>query len=376
MTSTAKKRSIEEPGDLHGLLGQVVARRFRVLGLRHSGPRSTVYEAEPPGVGRCRRALKVLGLPEAREPEALERLHGQVDRVRGLEHPHLEQVYELGTLPDGAPYLVTEYLPLDSLDDALAHGGRQPAARAMQVVAAAAEGLAALHELGVVHGDVRPEHVLVSPARDGFARVVLADAGIAARLESRIPASVRGPLAYLSPQRVRGGRATAADDVYALGVLAYLLMTGQLPFPQDDERARGVSADPVERVRWLHEHALPIRPAEVVSKPTFGAQVEAVIGRALAKDPAHRYADAASLLTALDRAQAFEGGADLAGLFHGQTPAPRAPTPPPEDPFTPAPEAFEAPPLPRPQLSAPPTTPVWMWAIAGIAIGGLLALIL
>ncbi len=356
-------------------MGQVVARRFRVLSLRHAGPRSTVYETEPPGVGRCRRALKVLTLPEAREPEALERLHGHVDRVRMVEHPHLERAYELGTLPDGTPYLVTEWLPLDTLDDAQAHGGRPPAARALQVVASVAEGLAALHAQGLVHGDVRPEHVMVQPARDGYARVVLTDAGISARLEARIPLTLNGPLAYLSPQRVRGGRATAPDDVYALGVLAYHLLTGHSPFAADDERARGVSPDPIERVRWLHEHALPIRPRDRVPKPEFGQQVEAVLGRALAKDPAHRYVDGAALLSALDRAQAFEGGGDLAGLFHGQTPAPRAPTPAPSGERTPEPAYFEGPTeLPPPSGGA--REMVWGWAAAGVALGGLLAWIL
>jgi len=368
----ASKRTIEDPRDLHGLLGQVVARRFRVLSLRHAGPRGTVYEAEPPGVGRCRRALKVLGLPEAREPEAIERLHGHVDRARTLEHPHLERVFELGTLPDGAPYLVCEWLPLDSLDDALAHGGRPPAARALQVMAAAAEALSALHAVGVVHGDVRPEHVLVSPARDGYARVVLSDAGIAASLEARIPTTVAGPLSYLSPQRVRGMRATAADDVYAVGVLSYLLLTGSLPFEPDDERARGVSPDPAERVRWLHEHALPVRPRERVSKPEFGQQVEAVIGRALAKDPAHRYVDGGALLAAMDRAQAFEGGGDLAGLFHGHTPAPRAPTPAPEGPETPAPVEV-AEPLDLPAPPSKPRIPLWSWAAAGLTLGAIVA---
>lgn len=356
-------------------MGQVVARRFRVLSLRHAGPRSTVYEVEPPGVGRCRRALKVLGLPEAREPEAIERLHGHVDRVRALEHPHLERTYELGTLTDGTPYLVTEWLPLDSLDDAIAHGGRPPPARAVQVVASVAEGLAALHAQGVVHGDVRPEHVLVSPARDGYARVVLVDAGISARLEARVSRTLHGPLAYLSPQRGRGGRATAPDDVYALGVLAYQLLTGHAPFAANDERAKGVSHDPVERVRWLHEHALPIRPRDRVSKPEFGQQVEAVIGRALAKDPAHRYVDGAALLTALDRAQAFEGGGDLVGLFHGQAPAPRTPTPAPAGEPTPTPAYYQEPAPPAPPGGGARQT-VWAWAAAGVAIGGLLAWLL
>ncbi len=364
-------KSIEDPADLYGVLGQVVARRFRVLALQHAGPRGHVYEVEPPGVGQSRRALKVLGLPEAREPEAIERLHVHVDRVQGLEHPHAERVYELGTLPDGAAYLVTEWLPFDSLDDAIAHGGRLPLARALQVVAAVAEGLAALHQRGVVHGDVRPEHVLVSPAREGYARVVLVDGGIAARLETRLPPGLKGPLAFLSPQRAKG-RVSASDDVYALGALAYFLLTGVHPFEADDPRGRAASLDPVERVRWLHENALPIRLARRAPVPDLDPQVEAVVGRALAKDVAVRYEDGGAFLQALDEAQAGRGETRLEGLFTDEA-APTASAAPP----APAPR----PPLPRVKVLETPIplpasgsrTGVWVYVVVGVVVGALLA---
>ncbi len=369
---------MEDSADLHGLVGQIVARRFRVLALRHAGPHSVVYEVEPPGVGHARRALKVLGLPEAREPDSLDRLQGHVDRVKTFEHPHLERVYELGTLPDGAPFLVTEWLHLDSLDDALAHHGRPPVARAMQVVGAVAEGLAALHEQGVVHGDVRPQHVLVSAARDGYSRVVLVDSGIATRLEARLPPGLDGPLAYLSPQRIRGARPTPADDIYALGVLAWLLLVGELPFVAGDPRAAAVSPDPAERIRWLHENALPDRPSSRLVASEISPRLEAVVGRALAKDNATRYADAQAFLHDFDRAQAYEGDADLSGLFHAGdeelgslTPPPPTPTPAPvardEEP---PPEPFELPPLPARR------GPVWPWVAIGVAIGSVLAWLL
>lgn len=349
-----------QPLDLHGLVDQVVAGRFRVLSVRHAGPRSLVYEAEPPGVGQSRRALKVIGRPEAREPEALDRLRQFVEATRGLQHPGLERVHEIGTLPDETPWILTEWLPLTTLDDTLAHAGRLPTARGLEVVGEVAEALDALHGRGLCHGDVRPAHVLVSPTRNGFDRVVLTDAGVAAQLQSPLPRGVEGALAYLAPERLAGGDATPASDVYALGVLAWHLLAGRLPFRPDDSRARGAGPDPAERVRWLHLYAPPQRPSRHLREPDFPPAVDIVVERALAKDPARRYPDARAFIEALERAL-------LA----------RSPDPEPEiEEAPPAADDDDTLPEPAPAVAATAATPppgrLRRWWLAGAAAGVLL----
>ncbi len=364
------------PADLHRLIGTVVSRRFRVLDVLHGGPHGTLYEVEPPGVGRSRRALKTLERPEAREPEALARLRRFVERARDLDDPHVARVHGVDTLPDGTPYLVAEWLPLGTLDDHLAHHGDLPFARIADLLRGVAAGLAALHARGLVHGDLRPGHVLVNPDRYGFERIVLIDAGLAPALEPAPGPAVDEALLHRAPERIAGRPPSAAADVYAFGVLAWRLLAGRLPVAPGDPRAAAVGPDPAAQVRWLHLHAAPERPSAQLSAPSFGPALEAVIGRALAKRPADRYPDGCALLDALDEVLDADDvepaveidDADLERLFGDATPAPPAELPA----ATPPPPADEIaePPAAEPTPARHPLTP---WALAGLALGAAIA---
>ncbi len=375
----ARRLSAETPppADLHRLIGTVVSRRFRVLDVLHGGPHGTLYEVEPPGVGRSRRALKTLERPEAREPEALARLRRFAERARDLDDPHVARVHGVDTLPDGTPYVVSEWLPLGTLDDHLAHHGDLPFARVVDLLRGVAQGLAALHGRGLVHGDLRPGHVLVNPDRYGFERIVLVDAGLAAALDPAPGPAVDEALLHRAPERIAGRPPSPAADVYAFGVLAWRLLAGRAPFAPDDPRAAAVGPDPAAQLRWLHLHAAPERPSLHRTAPPFGPALEAVIGRALAKRPAERYPDGCALLDALDEVlddDALEPAievddADLDRLFQDATPVappPAAATPPPA---APAPREAE-----RPE-PAPARHPLVPWALAGLAAGALIAIL-
>lgn len=281
------------------LVGQVVAGRFRILAQRYAGPHSRVYEVEPPSVGHARRALKLRCTPEAREPAASDRLGTLAEVARGLDSPHVEEIFGCGRLPDDTPYLLTEWLALPTLAEWLDAERGINLGRALQVIRAVAAGLGALHSRGLVHGDVRPEHILVEPGVGQFERVVLIDAGLDAALDLPPARNLTGTLAHRAPERLRGGPATPAADVYALGVLAWHLIAGRLPFTADDLRAAKTSADPAERVQWLHLNAKPRRPSSLPSVEA-DARVESVIGRSLAKAPGQRPADGDAFLDLLD----------------------------------------------------------------------------
>ncbi|MCB9523233.1 MAG: serine/threonine protein kinase [Myxococcales bacterium] len=348
-----------QPLTSDGLVGQILAGRMRVLDRVHAGPRSRIYEVEPPGVGEVRRALKVLCAPEAREPEVYERLQTLADVDRGIDHPHLERVFTCGRLSDDTPYLACEWLPLPSLASVLKVEGGVDRARALQIIEAVAAALGALHARGLVHGDVRPEHVLVAPGVGGFERVVLVDAGVDAALDTPPSRSLTGALAYRAPERLDGATASAAADLYALGVMSWQLITGRLPFRPDDLRAAGVAADPAERLRWLHHNALPLRPS-VAGGALLPPAVEAVIGRAMAKDPRQRPSDADRFLDALDAARAGLSADDGEAWFHA----------PPRQATDPSLPAIQPPPPPE------PAEPEWVapvglapWLAAGLACG-------
>lgn len=380
MNAERLDRQRTPPIDRHGLVGSVVSRRFRVLDLCHGGPHGSVYEVEPPGVGRARRALKTLDLPEARFPGAVERLRHYVEATRDLDHPNLERLYGVEALPDGTPFILSEWVALASLDDHLSHHGSLPLARALDVLRGIAAGLAALHTRGVPHGDLRPAHVLVAPSRFGFDRVLLIDAAVAPSLDPRPGPALDDGLIFRAPERIAGRPPSPAADVYALGVLGWTLLTGRAPFLPDDVRCAQLGPDPAARVRWLHLHAAPVRPAQVIERPLFGPALEAVIGRAMAKRPTERFPDARAFLEAFEEALAPMDAADLLEAcdslvleLFDQTPAPPAAL----DATATLGEAATPPHLARAVTSARGAAlrPVSFWLAAGAITGAALAVL-
>ena len=345
------------------LIGEVVAGRFRILSRHHAGARSRIYEVEPPSVGHARRALKVLCAPEAREPAVFDRLSTLAEVARGLHHPHVEEIHGSGRMPDDTPYVLSEWLPLPTLTTWLEAERSIDPVRTLQIIRAVASGLGALHGRGLVHGDVRPEHILVEPGIGRFERVVLIDAGLDVALDTPPARNLTGTLAHRAPERLRGGSATPAADLYSLGVLAWRLLAGRLPFTADDLRAANAGADPALRLRWLHQNVRPRRPSELPGVEA-DARIEAIVGRALAKRPSSRPRDGDAFLDLLDDALAV----------------PTAP--PPGRWFAEAPAEASDPHFPtlHPSTVAPPASTVspvgWTpWAGAGFTFGILGALL-
>ncbi len=284
------------------LVQRVVASRFRVIDLHAMGTTCAVYEVEPPGVGHARRALKVLRPLETREPQAMERLEWFIRRFSELKHPHLEQVFELGYLADETPFLLTEWLPGVTLDQYLQEHGTLSAAQAMMILRQVAQGLAKMHEAGLVHGDVLPQHILLM-GHASIERAVLTNAGITSRLQTALPRNLKGPIAFWAPERLNGMAATIASDVYALGVLTYLLFSGQLPFLPEDTRASLAGSDPAARICWLHLNAEPPKLVPIAQEAEFLPQLEALIERSMAKGAGDRFLDACGFLDALNALQ-------------------------------------------------------------------------
>ena len=237
------------------------------------------------GVGEVWRAVDlVLGLPVAvkllraeyaQHPEVLIRFRAEARHAGSVSHPGIAQVYDYGE--DGAadsPYLVMELVDGPSLAGVLAAGPLNPA-ETMDVLAQAAAGLQAAHAAGLVHRDVKPGNLLACPAR----QVKITDFGIAYAAWSA-PITQAGALvgtpAYLAPERIAGGPATPASDLYALGVVGYQCLTGEVPFG-------GIPPE----VTAAHQHrTLPPLPR------TVPAGVAGLILELTGKDPEARPASA------------------------------------------------------------------------------------
>ena len=231
-------------------------------------------------------AVKVLHAHVRNDPAYRERFHAEARAASQLDHPSLVRVIDFGEEPasSGAPgmlWLAMEMLEGGTLDDRLAVEKRLPLAQALAIVLDIAGGLAHAHTRGIVHGDVKPGNVmLVARADDDGVlreRAKLCDFGLARVVRDTVD-EVRGTPAYMSPEQCTGEPVDARSDVYALGVLLFELVTGELPFASDD---------PAE-ILCHHLVTEPPAPSSRIDTP-LPARLDIVVARAMAKEPEYRY---------------------------------------------------------------------------------------
>ena len=271
----------------------VLDERFRVLGHLGGGGMGEVYLAEQVSLGR-KVALKVLRREVGQQPGMSERFRREARLLSSVEHPAVVRVIDFGQSQEGT-CLVMELAEGETLLQALEAGPLDPE-RGRRVLVQLAEGLAAIHEKGIIHRDLKPENVVLTPsARGGQARLL--DFGIARLVEPDPDARglsqvgvVLGTPEYLSPEQAMGAPLDARSDLYSLGVLAYRMLCGQLPFQGPNARdylVQHVSASP--------RPLLQLAP-QVASQPGLAA----VVMRLLAKDPQARPQSAHDLVRALE----------------------------------------------------------------------------
>jgi serine/threonine-protein kinase len=240
-------------------------------------------------------AVKLLRPEYADHPDTLERFRAEAKHAGSLTHPCVARVYDYGNAgPAVPPYLVMEYVNGPSLADMLAVDPVHPVL-ALDVAAQAAAGLDAAHRIGLVHRDVKPGNILVGA--DGLVKIT--DFGIAHAAGSAPitgPGLVMGTTQYMAPERIAGGQATPASDLYALGILIYECLTGLPPYD-------GGTAEVMAGHLYL-----PMPPLPAGVPPELGE----LITRLTAKDPAARLSDAAevaAIATRLRDALAADAGA-------------------------------------------------------------------
>jgi hypothetical protein len=246
-------------------------------------------------------ALKFLPHEAAANQALLERFHGEVRVARQVSHPNVCRVYDIGEV-DGMPYLSMEYIDGEDLASLLRRIGRLPADKALEAARKICAGLAAAHDRGVIHRDLKPQNIMMNKRGE----VLIMDFGLAALAGSLTGIEARnGTPAYMAPEQLKGAEVTARSDIYALGLVLYEIFTGKRPFEA------GSLQELIEKQESLELTSMSTLAADV--EPA----VERVVRRCLDPDPAKRPASALSVSAALP------GGDPLAAaLAAGETPSP------------------------------------------------------
>ncbi|MEZ4221827.1 MAG: serine/threonine-protein kinase [Polyangiaceae bacterium] len=230
-------------------------------------------------------ALKVLRQELAREQRQVVRFLREARAAVRLESEHVARVLDVGTLPDGAPYMVMEYLEGEDLAQRLARSGPLAPQEVAGYLLEACDGLAEAHSAGIVHRDVKPANLFLARGKDGAERLRVLDFGIAKAAESESDGDFSstetggwvGSPRYMSPEQMRPRlEVDARTDIWALGITAYELMSGASPFEG-------------ESMSEICAAVLHVDPAPIHERVDLPRALGEAVMRCLQKDPAHRY---------------------------------------------------------------------------------------
>jgi beta-lactam-binding protein with PASTA domain len=341
------------------LIDRVFDKRYVIKRKLGSGGMADVYLAEDQELGR-RVALKLLDERHASDEQFVERFRREAQSAAGLNHPNIVSIFDRGRA-EGTYYIAMEYLDGRTLKELLVRNGPTPIPIAIDYARQILGALAFAHRNGIVHRDIKPHNIVVG----GDGRLKVTDFGIARSGTSQMTevGSIVGTAQYLSPEQARGAPVDPRSDLYSLGVVLYEMLTGKVPFTGDT---------PVE-IAMKHLSQVPKPPSEW--RPDVPHDLDAVVMRALAKDPEQRYGSAEEMDADLARVargvsvsretedamtQVLAG----AGISSAQTMVqrPRAVAPP-------APPVYRA---PSPYYEEPqPGRSIWPWLLAlGLIIAG------
>ena len=277
------------PEDRVDRTGQVIGQRFRIDALIGRGAMAEVYRALDLAT-QIYVAVKILKKSLSGDPAAKLRFTREADVQAKLRHRNIAALYATGITEHDEPYLVVELLRGKTLRHVLKAEARVSPRRAASYAWQALQGLAVVHDSGVLHRDLKPANLMLEPSPGPIERVALIDFGFAT-LEGSVKLTqqgvVVGSLTYIAPERLRGELPDRRSDLYSMGVILYEMLTGAPPFRTENEM------DLIE----MHLDAEPPPLPEAIPEA-----LREVVEHALAKHQAERYADAAEMARALEAA--------------------------------------------------------------------------
>lgn len=264
---------------------------YQIVELIGRGGMAAVYKGYQPSMNR-HVAIKVLSPQYSSDRAFVQRFQNEARLIAQLEHAHILPVYDFGQ-QEGMLYIVMRYLPTGTLEDRISPQG-MPLDEVLHILKQVASALDYAHSRGVIHRDLKPANVLIDAQGNAF----LSDFGIAKTTEQEVSltgtGNVIGTPNYMSPEQGLGEKVDARSDIYALGVMLFEMLTGQVPFSGDNPMA----------VMLRHVHDVPPDPSSL--RPDLPQAVSNVVLRALAKRPDERYQSAGELARALEQALSGE----------------------------------------------------------------------
>lgn len=373
---TAPAQASEEAPTLQA--GTVLAGRYVIERLIGEGGMGEVYLARHQTIDKLV-AIKLLAPERARKPRTVSRFLQEAKAASKIRHEHIVDITDFGEV-DGLAFFVMEFLDGEDLSDIVKREGRLSWAPARSITIQILEGLGAAHDVGIVHRDVKPHNCFITPRERDPNFVKIIDFGIAklrdGQSEEQLTqtGAIMGTADYMSPEQGQGMELDGRSDLYSVGVILYRMLVGRVPFK---------AGNPMATVyQHVHNDATP--PSQACPEANLGKHVDALVLRALAKDPAERFDTAAEFIDALKEIDdASPGGATkrwspvaLVGLAAGMvlvgglaawlatggdSPTPQRPTTAPALARAPEPEPVPEPqpePVPEPQPEpAPEATP-------------------
>jgi serine/threonine-protein kinase len=303
---TKTPASSKKGGSRRELLGQTIDGKFRVRAILGEGGMGTVFEAEHVAIGRIV-AMKVLHPAQASKSVAVKRFHQEARAAGGIGHPNICEVYDIGTLPDGSPYLVMERLTGETLAARVTAEGGLPFDEVIDIATDVLAALAAAHERGILHRDIKPENVFLTRRGGMPSGVKLLDFGVS-KITANVASEwddetdltktgmVMGTPYYMSPEQARGERnLDGRVDIYATGVLLFEALTARRPF----------LANNYNSLLLQILSAAPQPPIEL--RPSIPKPLNDVILRAMAKKRDDRFPSAQDMSRALQACRIDRG---------------------------------------------------------------------
>ena len=290
------------PGGPAALIGMTLSGRYKIERIIGEGGMGAVYQAEHTHM-RKRLAIKVLHPEMSRLPEVVARFEREAMAAAHIDHPNVATATDFGKLDDGSFFLVLEFVEGHGLREEIGKG-RLELGRALHITRQISSALQRAHQMGIVHRDLKPENVMLIEKDDDKDFVKVLDFGIAKVPVGELGSSgvkgagqpvltqlgmVYGTPEYMAPEQALGQDVDARADLYALGVIAYEMMTGLRPFDSDS------------KVQLLGMHVTAPVPPMAVKAPEANVppDVEAIVVRCLAKESTHRWSDAKELTDAI-----------------------------------------------------------------------------